>query len=484
MLMRRMHENSIFKLLIMVRIKMNYASLKRKGNTKTQLVMVLTVFLLLFAVVPVMFAQDTMVNLISESPLEHYAQGGIVVDGIAYFTSDDGGSVKTGRRSPAFHSIVAFDVKKMQKVRTYHFGQTYDSSPFLFQKKDGTWLIIAHEHQNQWTAARRLDTGEPEWTSASNQPGKMFFGYSSFQLKDGTQLILTASNNGLHAISGETGQEFWWIKQESSGGITPCVDQQNGWIFYQYDGKMFKIQAENGKILKSVPVESPNICVAWNTVLVNDVHGYYVATRWYGNPEWDCAIRVYDRDLNLVWERTGLPNGKKDTFTYAEGKLLTGSGNHWSKKYEFGSDEWKVLTAYSIRDGSVAWTCDLSHLAYESLPNIPYFNGYFYAEITGGKFGPSHLLRIRALDGKIVESLNYGRSIDSCAPCIIAHGRVLSGDLQEDRIVVTKIAENSNADWLGPFGNLQTNTFALPYEPDATLVPMVEIGRADKNLKK
>lgn len=464
----------------MKRNEINFAFNENKGKPKVQLVRVLAVFFLLVVAAPALFAQEKTVNLVSESPLEHYAQGGVVVNGIAYFTSDDGGSVKTGRRSPQFNSIVAFDVKKLRKIRTYHFGHTYDSSPFLFQKKDGTWLIIAHEHPNNWTAAHRVDTDELEWTSANNQPGKMFFGYSSFRRADGTQLIFMACENGLHAMSGETGQDIWWIKQTSSGGITPCVDEQNGWVFYQCDGKMFKIRAENGEILKSIPIESPNECVAWNTVLVSDSYGYYVATRWYGKPEWDCAIRVYDRDLNLVWEHTGLPNGKKDTFTYADGKLLAGSGNHWSNKYESGGDKWKVLTAYSISDGDVAWSCDLSHISYESLSNAPYYNGFFYAEITGGKFGSSHLLRIRASDGKIMEDLNYGRSIDSCAPCIIACGRVLSGDLQEDRIVVTKIAEKSNADWPGPFCNPRTNQFALPDETGARLVPMVEIGRPFK----
>ena len=49
-------------------------------------------------------------------------------------------------------------------------------------------------------------------------------------------------------------------------------------------------------------------------------------------------------------------------------------------------------------------------------------------------------------------------------------------------IVVTKIAENSKMDWPGPFGNPQTNQFALPDEPGATLVPMFETGRQLKNI--
>ena len=439
---------------------------------------VLAICVLALLVSPVQAQQNTeLVNPTSDLGVEFYAQGGVVVDGIAYFTSDDGGCVKTGIRSPEFHTVVAFDVHTLRKVRTYHFSQTYDSSPFLFQKRDGTWLVIAREHKNQRTVAFQRDSGQLEWTSAANQPGHYFFGYSPYRLDDGTQLILMACRNGLHAMSGETGKDVWWLKQPSTGGVTPCVEQERGWVFYQCNGQVLKVRAADGKVLKSVTVGTPNICISWNTVLVDDDHGYFVATRWYGKPEWDSAIRVFDKDLNLVWEHTGLPIGKKDTLTYVDGKLVTGSGNHWSKNYE--GDAWKYVAAYSITDGSIIWKCDLSHIPYESLFNLPYFNGHFYAETTGGKYGPSKLLRIRASDGALIDTYDFGRSISSCAPCIIAHGKVLSGDLGEDRIVVTQIAEDSKADWPGPFGHPQTNQFAVPDESGATTVAIKEVRPQD-----
>jgi len=294
----------------------------------------------------------------SDWGVEFYSQGGVVVDGIAYFTSDDGDYVRTGIRSPTFPGVVAFDVRTLRKVRTYPFSQTYDSSPFLFQRKDGTWLVIAHEHKKKRTVACHRDTGQVEWISEANQPGSYFFGYSSFRCPDGTQLIFMACQNGLHAMSGETGKDVWWVKEQSTGGIAPCVDQKQGWVFYQCDGKMLIVRATDGEILKAATVKSPNVCISWNTVLVNDSHGYFVASRWYGRPEWDSALRVYDKDLNLIWERTGLPVGKKDTLTYAEGRLVTGSGNHWSKKYE--GNKWKYVAAYSVQDGSILWRCELS----------------------------------------------------------------------------------------------------------------------------
>jgi hypothetical protein len=274
---------------------------------------------------------DNQVDPESPCGLDFYAQGGVVVDGVAYFTANDHCRRQGVTRTENFPCVVAFDTRTFRKLRTYKFSYTYDSSPLVFPKKDGTWLVIAHEHKKARTLALNRDTGEVEWTSAANQPGSMFFGYSYFTRDDGSKLILMACTNGLHAMSSETGEDVWWVQRRASGGVTPCVDQQNGWIFYQCNGQMLKIRADDGQVIKSVDVAKPNTCVSWNTVLVNDSYGYFVATRWYGKPAWDSAIRVYDKELKLVWERAGLPNGKKDTLTYVEGKLVTGSGNGWAK---------------------------------------------------------------------------------------------------------------------------------------------------------
>ena len=241
-----------------------------------------------------------------------------------------------------------------------------------------------------------------------------------------------------------------------------------------------KINARDGAVLKSVTAGKPNRCMSWNTVLVDDEHGYFVATRWYGAPEWDSALRVYDRDLNLVWEKTGLPHGKKATVTYADGKLVVGSGNGWNAKYT--GDTWKYIAAYSVSSGDVVWKCDLKAFQYKTVLNAPYFGGCFYAETQDGKPNTSKIFRIDASNGALEEVLEFGRPITSCAPCIIAHGKVFSGDLHQDAIVVSRIAENSRADWPGPFGDPQTNQNAAPFEPDARRVPMQELrqGRSKK----
>jgi hypothetical protein len=408
----------------------------------------------------------------SPSGLDYYAQGGVVVDGVAYFTSTDGSRLAHVEKTADFPSVVAFDVHTFRKKRTYRFARTYDSTPLVFPKRDGTRLVVAHEHEKKRTLARRRDSGEVEWSSAPNQPGAYFFGYSYYDRDDGSKLILMACQNGLHAVSGETGEDLWWLNGRSTGGVTPCVDQQRGWVFYQADGRVLKLRAEDGHVLAEVSVERPKVCISWNTVLVDDAHGYFVATRWYGKPEWDSALRVYDRDLRLVWERTGLPIGKKTTLTYAEGKLVVGGGNSWSRKYP--GDEWKNVTAYSIADGQVAWRLDASRFAFTSIMNVPYVDGYLYAETQNGPHA-SQLLRIRASDGRLEEVLDYGRPITSCATCLAAAGLILSGDLYRDRIVATRIAAGSTADWPGPFGDPQTHQMAAPADPHARPVAMCEL---------
>jgi len=419
------------------------------------------------------------VNAQSASGLEYYSQGGIVANGIAYFTANDH-SVAGTTRTTDYPCVMAMDVKTMQVVKRYHFSFTYDSSPLVYSTKDGTPLIIAHEYQKARTLALHRDTGEVAWTSAANQPGALFFGYSQYLREDGSRLILMAAQNGLHAMSGGTGEDVWQVKLNAGGGITPAVDQSNGWVFYQGTGRLCKIDARTGAMLKSVAVPIPSRCAAWNTVLTADVHGSYVATYWISPTdanEAGSAIRVYDEDLNLVWEKTGIPAGKKATLTYANGKLVTGSGNGWGARYP--DDRWKYIAAYAIETGAEVWRCDLTAYTYTCILNVPYFNGCFFAETQDDRNATpgvtSKVFRIDGATGKLEEVLDYGQDHSSCATCIIAHGKLFSGDLVHDRLVVTELATGSSADWPGPFGDPQRNQMALPDDPHSALVPMRQI---------
>jgi len=191
--------------------------------------------------------------------------------------------------------------------------------------------------------------------------GGLFFGYSYFLRPDRLATYLTACHKRAARMSGETGKDVWWVKQQSTGGITPCVDHGNVGFSYQCDGKVLKIRAADGRILKA-SVAKPTTCISWNTLLVNDFNGYFVATYWYGATEWDGAIRVYDQNLKLAWEKTRLPTGKKATLTYADGKLLTGSGNQWNAHYQ--ANKWKYIAAYAIDNRQVVWKCSLAKYDY------------------------------------------------------------------------------------------------------------------------
>jgi hypothetical protein len=414
----------------------------------------------------------------SSCGLEFYAQGGVVVEGVAYFTANDEFYTPGLSMTDDFPRVVAFDVRSFRKLRTYKFAATYDSAPLVFPTKDGTWLVIAHEWRHARTVAMNRDTGEVVWTSAANQTGMRFFGYSYYLCMDGSRLILAANENGLHAISGETGKDVWSVSGTSAGAVTPAVDQANKWVFYQSKGLVHKIDATDGSVLKSVSVTNPTTSNVWNTVLTKDSHGSFVATHWYdvpGNRRRQGAIRVYDEDLNLKWQKTGLPTGRKHTLTYADGKLLTGCGDGWDT---YSGDSWKHIDAYNIADGTLAWKCDLSKYNFQCIQNVPYFNGFFYAQTDDDhdKYPSSFMFRINASTGKLDEVFDYGYTVNTCAACCIAAGKVFKGTLWADRCVVVEIATGSNLDWPGPYGDPQLNQMAVS-DPRAKIVPMRAVGQ-------
>ena len=96
--------------------------------------------------------------------------------------------------------------------------------------------------------------------------------------------------------------------------------------------------------------------------------------------------------------------------------------------------------------------------------NIPYFNGYFYAETQDTYGFKSKIFKINSENGNVEEVLEHGKSINSCAPVVIANGYMFSGDLHSDKIIVTKLEDNVISNWKGPFGNPQTNTNSVEGE--------------------
>lgn len=416
---------------------------------------------------------------LSQSPpsTQGYCQGGVVVNGIAYFTSKD-------CKEADFPYVVAFDTRSLKLVNKYDFKDTFDSSPLVIETRQKKWLVIAHEKSGR-TVARKLDSGEIEWV-VDNHPGVLFFGFSYYLCDDGSKLILVSCTNGLHAIT-ETGNEIWHVARSTSGGVTPCVDQAAGVVYYQYNQGVLKVDATSGEVLDSVMVPgTANICTSWNTVLVNDRYGYYIATYWRSHgswskkPEWNSVVRVYDTDLNLVWERTGLPIGNKATLTYTAGKLITGCGPGYDAQDQRPpNDNWKYVKAYAISDGRLLWQCDLRKYKFNGILNIPCLNGYLYAETQEWAFEgkpayTSYLFKINAATGTLEEVLNYKRAKTSCAPPLIAHGRVFSGEWTLDKVAVTEVAKNSKAEWPGAFGDPQTHQMSVR-DTNAKPVAMYEV---------
>jgi hypothetical protein len=87
--------------------------------------------------------------------------------------------------------------------------------------------------------------------------------------------------------------------------------------------------------------------------------------------------------------------------------------------------------------------------------------------------------RINVSSGALEEVFGYGRMITSCATHVMAHGKILSGDLWDDGIAVTELADGSKAEWPGPFGDPQTNQNAVTDKGGVQLVPIHEITEKD-----
>jgi len=165
-------------------------------------------------------------------------------------------------------------------------------------------------------------------------------------------------------------------------------------------------------------------------------------------------------------ERRGLPTGKKATLTYANGLLLTGSGNQWGATYNQNDPTWKKVTAYSVGTGNVAWTADLSAYTYTTILNAPYYNGYFYAETQEDANLPSLMFKINAATG---QGGNRPLTTDTgkapAATDIIADGKIFSGDDNHDDIMVTADRHRVEPRLDGSVRRSQLNQMALPDEP-------------------
>lgn len=383
---------------------------------------------------------------------------GMVRNGIGYFQNLDGTGVK------------AVDLDTYERLWEYQFEDVYDVSPLVEQKGDGTWLILEHERANGRVKTLYLSDGETAWISDNNIPYIGGTGFSLYVNQAGLSVILAKGSNGLHALSVEDGRELWFSPAQSWFGTIPAVDQVNRWIYSQSFEEIKKIDGETGKVLKSAYIRPEAMTAHTNTLLVNDRHGYYIATvNWNGHVDEGNMI-VYDSCLNVIWKKDRYVE-RLSSLSYHDGHLYSAQCGGWYdyllKKTEHKN--WKHITAFKINDGSMIWDLDLSRYNYTNIHDVIYCNGYLYA-ITDNTGTPEPLnrllFRIDAADGRLVEMLDFGYPLSICASPVITNGKLFEAG------VVTVLGEGEKSDWYGQYGNGQLNHFAAN---DSSVTRIVEM---------
>lgn len=303
--------------------------------------------------------------------------------------------------------------------------------------------------------------------------------YKLHRLTD--KLILCHSESGLHCMEIEDGSYRWQLSRTT--GCTPAIDQANGIVYFQSQGQLDKINVLTGDVLDYISISAPsNKTQVANTVYINDSHGEYIATYWYsGAAIYQSAIRVYDSDLDLVWQKTGLPLSKKYTICYADGMLFAGYGDSFIEdvlELDPGGAcdaEDRNITAYDITDGSVVWETNIwdeidpdtySGLGLPIDPtvrDILYCNGYLFAETTGT---PNILFVLNASTGAIVYQYDgfedeFYRNT-SCAPPSFSGGYFISPSIQGDCVNIINCGTGVKTDWSGAFQDSQHNHRVAP----------------------
>ena len=155
-------------------------------------------------------------------------------------------------------------------------------------------------------------------------------------------ILVQASNSpgGLHCLNLETGAQLWWFDPQSNFlGLTPAVDQANGFIYYQTRNRLWKINALNGALLDYVALTSAGSMGSGNTILINDAHGYFVTQCSYTEEAYGGVVKVFDANLDFVWEATGLNLCLKTVMAYNDGVLYVPIGNEWPAAVEWYAGE-------------------------------------------------------------------------------------------------------------------------------------------------
>jgi len=387
-----------------------------------------------------------------------YLQHGIVKDSIGYFQSYD------------LQSIGAIEMKTQEFIWEYPFNDIYDVTPLIEQMKDGTWIIMNLPRYEQCLQARSLADGHLIWNSNNNINAFYGSGINLYTSADSNKYALASVGNGLHAISIEDGSELWHVPGDSTYyHAVPAVDQKNKLIYYQSKSTLKKIDAETGIVLDSVSTN--RYSTHNNTLLVDDEYGYFIVTLWI--PEYNSLnyglLSIYDKDLNLIWEKTDVFTAELQSTTYFQGKLFVSQcpGYEYDIWKTRDESEYKKIRAFNISNGNVIWSSDLTKYSFTNILDYPYYDGYIYGITDNTGTDKDRIyFKINAENG-IVEEVLYPRfQFSACATPVISNGLLAEGGH------FVKFGEGVNNDWRFQYGNSCLNHNAIQNPTPSQSQPM------------
>lgn len=264
---------------------------------------------------------------------------------------------------------------------------------------------------------------------------------------------------GLHCLNLETGSEKWWFNPDGNmRGHTPAVDQTNGFVYFQTRNSLWKLNALTGALLDSVAVSNPagSGMGSGNTILVNDGHGYFIAGVWNDYVAYGGGVKVYDANLDLVWEDIGLNLCLKSVMAYYDGVLFVPIGNGFDYSeigdWYTGELENAGVIAYNITDGTELWRyiCDPLQAfvlgSQRGVLDVVYCNGYIIFSV---RFqNTTELYILDASDGSLVKkAIDSSASHTACGPSVLSGGRLYDGSTTTETIRVWTLGTGTFEDW-------------------------------------
>lgn len=373
---------------------------------------------------------------------------GTVKNGIGYFQSH-----KENR-------VSALDINNFKKIHDFYFEGIYDTPPLVEKTKNGTWLIIELETENNRLKALYLSSGELAWASKSNLINYGGTAFKTFKNSDGITSIIISCQDGLHCISIEDGNELWHYPGYSPVyHAIPAINERQELIYYQDQNRLSILNANTGTPIK-IRNDLPKITMHTNTLITDDEYGKFIASLWFDIYERSNlgTLIVMDSMLNTVWEkRIHLDN--LSTISYNKGKIFTGQASgFYPEQYTalIDSLNWKYISAFNIQNGSTIWETKMDKFKYTDIIDVLFCNNSLYAMDDSPGYNENRfLLRLDADNGAILDTFNYNFPWSVCATPIITNGTLIEGGM------AIHLGSGEKTDWESQY-NSQMNHFNAP----------------------